>query len=100
MSNNKKVTEDEISEVVLAFRDSEIVQARVKNSNSLWQDTDDPIWDFAHYEYRVKPKPLVFYVNAYEGDTFGPMYGTKIEAEIKSCGVSRIVKLVEEIHNG
>lgn len=31
-----------------------------------WEDDPKPIWNWAYYRYRVKPKPEVFWLNVYD----------------------------------
>lgn len=46
----------EIMAVMDAFTRGEAVQFKSKNTG--WMDTVNPFWDWANYEYRIKPKGI------------------------------------------
>lgn len=60
-----KTTEEMIA-IMRAFADGKKVQSRILISDT-WSDTSDPIWDWHHSDYRIKPEPeLRPYKNAEE----------------------------------
>lgn len=58
--------------VMQAFLDGKEVQVRPRSisicpwSRKLPPDMD-PEWDWVHFEYRIKPEPIVLWLNVYDG---------------------------------
>ena len=44
----------EMTDIMLAFDRGEQIEFRYKEIE--WRDTNKPIWDWNHFDYRVKPK--------------------------------------------
>ncbi len=51
------MTHDEMVEVILAHKAGKNIQCRGHQGE--WVDTDDPIWDFHGWNYRVAPEDSV-----------------------------------------
>lgn len=52
------MTAQEIIETVSAFQSGETIERRHRNNkNSPWETDLEPAWNFAHFDYRAKPKP-------------------------------------------
>ena len=45
----------EMTDIMLAFDRGEQIEFRYREIE--WRDTNKPIWDWNHFDYRVKPKP-------------------------------------------
>jgi len=78
------VTNAEIIAAVQAAEAGKQIQRRhrvdhVQLGKIEWVDDNEPCWDFNHYEYRVKPEPLVCFCNFY-ADGSGACYVTKLNA--------------------
>jgi len=57
------MTHDEMIAVITHHKDGGKVQCRVKN-NTKWHDCDEddePLWEFATFDYRAKPEPMTIY---------------------------------------
>lgn len=50
------MTTDEILAVLQAFKEGKKIEAKCK-PNGLWKETSIPLWNFADFDYRVKPEP-------------------------------------------
>jgi hypothetical protein len=72
-------TEDKIK-VMQAHLDGAKIEVRDRNTYDPWRLAITPVWDWYHYEYRVKPEPREFYINIYAGHTGYP-YPTKDAAD-------------------
>lgn len=51
-------------EVMQAYVDGKEIQLRA-NPHNEWLLTNSPLWDWAAWEYRIKPAPKIIYVNEY-----------------------------------
>lgn len=60
------MTHDEIIAVVQAHKAGKTIQIGSKHEKALWYDTANPTWNFAHFNFRVKPEPRIIYVNEYK----------------------------------
>lgn len=81
-------------ELIKAWADGAEIEARVHGK---WVDADLPLWD-NDTEYRIKPEPVVLYVNEYDAPRkYGDFYESKSEAEsyVKDSRFVRTIKLVE-----
>lgn len=58
------MTDDEIIAVVQAHQAGKTIQAMPINKEADWQDVS-PCWDFMTQKYRVKPEPIVVWMNIY-----------------------------------
>ena len=90
-------TIDEIIEITTAFRNGNIVQVSLRDG---WKDSINPAWQFTAYDYRVKPEPMVFYVNIYPERKNDCIHQSKEEA-LKWVGRDcvRTIKVVESIED-
>lgn len=52
-------TIDEMITVLKAFKEGKTIEFRRMEGigNTKWEKTNSPIWEWARYEYRVKPEP-------------------------------------------
>lgn len=54
------MTEDEIIAVVQAHKDGKKIECKDKNKIcNIFEVTDNPIWDFPNYDYRIAPTPVL-----------------------------------------
>lgn len=51
-------------EVMQAYVDGKEIQLRTNQHNE-WLTINSPSWDWAAWEYRIKPAPKIIYVNEY-----------------------------------
>ena len=98
--NSYSSTVDKIA-IMQAYINGKTVECRLYNSDGLWEvsmyaHSDQEIWDFDNYEYRIKYEPLVHYVVRYDcGSVTLRTFKTRKEAEdYTSSGT--VVKMVEE----
>ena len=61
------MTYDEMIAVIQAHKDGKKIQVKSRK-NDVWYSSfnNQPSWNFSEFEYRVKPKPLVLWINEYE----------------------------------
>lgn len=53
-----------------------------RRNPSQWRSADeDPAWNWRDFDYRVKPKPIVRYLNWYESSDLTAAHLTKKDAE-------------------
>lgn len=94
------MTPEQISAVVLAFRDGAVIQFR-RDSDSDWQDCKPPHWNFAEFEYRVKQEPRTAYaVKLLDGRLGSRLFETHEKAKQYGNLVLRqleVVELVEKL---
>ena len=50
------MTITEMTEVMEAFENGEKIQCCDKGISGDWCDTENPVWDFSSYDYRIKPE--------------------------------------------
>jgi len=84
------MTHDEIIKVINHHVKGGEIEYRPKGL-STWQAAATPNWDFSRYDFRVKPEPLLLYV---EIDKLGIRYGTS-SAMFVPCNGGTIKKFVE-----
>jgi hypothetical protein len=51
--------------VIAAHRDGKAVQCKYHSARAQWNDTENPVWSFELFDYRIKPEPLECWVNVY-----------------------------------
>lgn len=96
------MTIDEIIAVLQAFKDGKAIQFAVRKSDPRkWLELSirDLAWNFASYEYRVKPEPRTIWVNEYP-DGSGTVHHSDevaVRAAHGCCPVRAAVKYVEVI---
>lgn len=59
------MTIDEMITVLQAYKDGYMIQAKEKNTRGYFECLKDPSWNFADFDYRVKPKPKEIWVNEF-----------------------------------
>lgn len=77
--------------------DGKLVECRVRTGwdGDPWR-SGEVSWDWARYEYRLKPEPRRVWVNEYRDGGFGGVYSTRDDAERVGAGDrTRTVELVE-----
>ena len=93
---DKQQTKDAIK-VMQAFVDGKTIQLE---SKGVWFDAPDrPSWNWASQNYRVKPEPVVVYINEYPGEERSfEAYDTKEMAEnLASCNCLRVAVKFQEV---
>ena len=77
------------------------IRSRIYEYDSdIWRITDNPVWDWAHYDYEVVPEPLVIWVNEYPGKDFSLAYLSQAAADQgKSEGRIRCIRFVEDMES-
>jgi len=87
--------------VMAAFDEGKPIQGRQRGRGKLvpdWRDSNRPRWNWAFFEYRIKPEPLTFWVNIYSEGDYGRPRDTEEEARKASgCMGGRTVKMQEVI---
>ena len=68
----------EIIDVIQAFEDGKEIEHSLRTENIWRKGTNDPCWNFARFDYRVKQKPLEYWVNIYDQGRY--TYTTKTAA--------------------
>jgi hypothetical protein len=88
------MTDKEIIEVVAAHANGESIQLRYQRGP--WEDVrGTPSWNFGEFDYRIKPQPLIMYINIYP-DNIGYAHFTKDEAK-ESRGTDGVTKKFIEV---
>jgi len=93
MRDKKRVKER--AEVMLAWSNGETIQ--FLTGSGVWADTFNPTW-IPFYEYRVKPKKVVRYINLYPNG-FSANYNSRSDAD-RCCYEQRISCVRVEIEPG
>ncbi len=90
------MTPDEMIDVIQAAKDGERIEARLDvHDNEQWRNSDDPVWNFARYEYRRKPKPREWWANEY-GNGRPCMHGTLRDANAHAtCNRIETIHVIE-----
>jgi len=97
------MTEQEISDVVMAYATGATIQAvRKASADDLWCSiANPPSWNFEDYDYRIKPEPpklMEQWINVYTDHVSAP-YDTKANAD-EGASVDRIAcKHLREVTN-
>ena len=90
------MTEQEMIEVISAYKRGEMIEYRIQGSKQGWQESLSPLWDFSLLEYRVKQKPQkpreIWLVEHASGDL--STFWVESELEAKSFGYNPI-KFIE-----
>jgi len=95
------MTEQEIIDVVTAFKDGKKIQSRARKDTRQsepykWMPNHNPLWDFSLNEYRVAPEPRVIWINEYP-QSLGMPRTTKEDAlkNVEPRCIRKAVKFVE-----
>ena len=91
---------DQMIAVLQAAKDGKAIQRLLKSHGSKWEDDPKPPWDcgwnFACYNYRVKPEPRVFYAVLREHGSQCVAYrDRKLAEKLADPPDYKVVKLVE-----
>ena len=70
-----KMTPTEMIEVIKAYEEGNEIEMRDRNKND-WVLIKVPLWNFAEFDYRVKPKEKVIYQYMYIDTTTNKYYAT------------------------
>lgn len=62
------MTADEMIAVIAGAEAGKVIQYRELGPRGDWMIADHPLWDFSHWNYRIKPEPREWWVNEYEDD--------------------------------
>ena len=76
------MTHDEMIAVIQAHRDGKAIQFCGYGMAGAWDDVIHPDWDFANYNYRIKPeppKPREWWISSHGGFT-APAYPNEASA--------------------
>lgn len=94
--NTNIMNEFEIIEVVDAFATGKVIECRTKGKNYEWLVTNDPAWNFAAFNYRIKAEPRTFYANEFgDGSIGNPQEEiSELEYDAETLNV-KIIKLIE-----
>lgn len=66
--------------VLEAFLEGKVIEWKHSHLDLGWDVADTPVWDFAKYEYRVKPSPKVVFITSVR--TMGELAGiTRVVAD-------------------
>ena len=84
-----RMTESEILEVVQAYMDGKEVEY-YDGCSCRWENCDDPEWNFADLQWRIKRQPRVIWVNEYNQTGF---FGSTCFDNKEDC--VRPVKFIE-----
>jgi len=55
--------------VMRAFLEGKEVEVSLSDDDSRWTALESPSWDWVAFDYRIKPKPMEFFVDVYAGET-------------------------------
>lgn len=102
------MTTQEKIEVMQAHARGETIQNRIPSYGiATWADDSDPTWNWEKEEFRVKPKPLTFWVNiascevpkvpGFTGWTFASKQEADRDKISHPAMTTRTVKMVEVI---
>lgn len=91
---------DHMIAVLQAFKEGKAIQywARCnRGTDENWGDAPNPIWNWASYDYRVKPEPRRVWVNVYD-DYMGFAHASREQADALA-GIYRVecVEFVEVV---
>ena len=86
--------------VMAAFDEGKPIQGRQRGRGKLapdWRDSNRPRWNWAFFEYRIKPEPLIAWVNVYDWGGYGSAFSTAEDARkaIESYPKARTMKMQE-----
>lgn len=97
-TSNLEATQNKI-EVMQACIEGKTIQLRTRGHNK-WKTVPHPKWDWAIYEYQIKPEPQIIWVNFYASGSFYA-HSTKKLAERRGGGEAKrtAVPFVEVIDN-
>ena len=89
------MTHDEMIAVIAAHRDGAAVEARY-SLNGEWFLLETPRWTTNGTEYRIKPEPMVVWVNMYPSHV-GGVYSSEAIANAASAPTGVARKFIEVI---
>jgi len=93
---NKEETK-QAREVMQAFEGGAEIESKAERREGAWFYADDPCWDWVDYNYRIKPEPLVLWVNVIPGQE--PQAYTREMRAVQELkfDVGRTIKMIEVI---
>lgn len=72
-------------EVMQAFEDGQEIERKIRPTGEKWLEVGLPSWNWSDNDYRIKPKPLEFWVNVKDDGRVSLLkYGSTEEA-IQDC---------------
>jgi hypothetical protein len=82
-------TTAEMIEVMQAFERGEAVEI-CDDVKPYWYPSHRPAWDWQQFDYRIKPKLIEGWVNAYDDGSLMGLHKSREEANEGSSGLHRI----------
>lgn len=86
----------EVMQAALDGADIEMVRITAPADEDEWNLTNNPVFDWNNFNYRIKPKPLEFWVNVYDSVVPYDSYETEKEAKDRA-GRNNGIKLIKTI---
>jgi hypothetical protein len=87
-----KTTAEKIA-IMQAFERGEDVEF-CDHAETLWYETREPVWDWSHADYRIKPKLIEGWVNVYP-EGYGSLYASREDADRHSMFNQRRIRCVK-----
>ena len=83
------------AEVLVAFAEGKTIQAIYKSSAlSEWRDQPNPLWDWIHFEYRIKPaEPKKVKLSAFVTEKGQLIHYDMLKFKIGNSGWTRVPSL-------
>lgn len=79
-----KTVQEQIA-VMLAWTAGKPIEVK-KYDDTFWSKILEPAWNWADYDYRVKPKLKTIYVNQYEDGAWGVGHESRAQATRTAAG--------------
>lgn len=86
-----KTVQEQIA-VMLAWISGKPIEIK-KYDDTFWSKVLEPAWNWADYDYRVKPEPKVIYVNLYKSGAWGRVYESREKAADHCTGVEDVCRV-------
>lgn len=87
------MTHDEMIAVIQHHKDGGEIQWSLRNKN-VWDDASIPCWDFAEFDYRPKPKPMVIYIQVFD-DNSVRYHGTQKPPHNPKVKIKKFIEVIE-----
>ena len=63
--------------------------------NDEWNLAREPVFDWNHFNYRIKPKPLEFWTALFDDGSCGSLFNSKEEPHRKYRGFAEYVRMIK-----
>ena len=85
--------------VMQGAADAKEIQFRLRGESNRWEKTPDvPLWNWAYYDYRVKPrKPRELWINEYSDQWFGRAHDSEEKARAFGRAERKQIVKVREV---